>query len=211
MMSMFLAQIATVVVIAGNGPVEAARPAVNPFAQPQAAHPRIAQRAQGKNAAAKRQKIMRRIRSLRAWRLTEALDLDTKTAARLFPLLNSYDGKFAKVARQAGAVRRQMRSAMKASKPNSAQLNRLINQMVKLQRANWALQEARFRAVRKVLSPTQAAKILIILPQIDQRIRRQIRRAMRSRRGRGVKNPFRGGKTRPRRRPGKRGPYRDPF
>lgn len=212
MLSMFLTQIATVVVVAGSSPTEAARPAVSPTVNPF----QVAQgkKAQPKNAAAKRKRILRRIRTIRAWRLTEALDLDTQTAARLFPILNRFDVQFAKISKQAGQVRRQMRRSMRGGNPNAAQLNALINQMVKIQRASWSLREARFRAVRKVLTPAQAAKILIILPEIDRRIRRQIRQAMRGQRGRrgGVKNPFGGGKGPRQRGPrGGGGRFKDPF
>jgi hypothetical protein len=38
-----------------------------------------------------REKLRQRIESIKMWKLTQTLDLDEKTAARLFPLMNRYD------------------------------------------------------------------------------------------------------------------------
>ncbi len=160
--------------------------------------------APGANAAgsptieAKRAKLRQRIRALRAWRLTEALSLDEATAAKLFPILSRYDDQMVKAARQGRALRRQLRQAVKKGAPD-AQLDTLVNRVVAQQKATWKLQGQRFQAVRAVLSPRQAATILVVLPQIDRAIERQIRAAMRrgGKRGHGRRGP--------------RGVVKDPF
>lgn len=192
-----------------------AQPAKQPAAAPAAkARPGI---------EAKRARLRQRIRALRAWRLTEALELDEATAARLFPILSRYDDRMVKAARQGRALRRQLRQAVKKGAPD-AQMSALVDRVVAQQTAMWKLQAERFQAVRKVLSPRQAATILVVLPQIDRAIERQIRAAMKrhGKRGRGgrrapgaVKNPFGGpgnGKhRRPRPRPDRGGDMLNPF
>jgi len=170
----------------------AAQPAGQPTSAPAAkARPGI---------EAKRARLRQRIRAIRAWRLTEALKLDEATAAKLFPILSRYDGHLVKAARQGRTLRRQLRQAVKKGVPD-AQMSALVDRVVAQQAAMWKLQAKRFQAVRKVLSPRQAATILVVLPQIDRAIERRIRAAMKrgGKRGRGrraprggVKNPFDG-------------------
>jgi len=149
--------------------------------------------------AAKRKRLEGRIRALRVWRLTAALNLDEATATKLFPILHRYDGKFSALMRANAKERRQLRSLMGTS-GTDAQINAAINRMIKRQQQMWQLTRQRFAAMRRVLSAKRAAKLLVVLPRIDRQIRQEIRKAMRK---------HRRNRMRRRRRTG--GPYRDPF
>jgi Spy/CpxP family protein refolding chaperone len=127
----------------------------------------------------KREKVRQQIRALRAWRLTEALDLDEKTAAALFPVINQYDDRFETLTAAGARIHRELRRAV--ADGDDARTEELVDELVEHQRALWKLQEDRFRDVRKVLTPEQAARILILLPEIDRAIHAEIRKAMRSR------------------------------
>lgn len=127
----------------------------------------------------KREKVRQRIRALRAWRLTEALDLDEKTASALFPVINRYDGRFQKLTAAGARLHRDLRRSV--ADGDDARTDELVDELVEHQRQLWELQEARFRDVRKVLTPEQAARILILLPEIDRAIHAEIRKAMRPR------------------------------
>lgn len=133
---------------------------------------------QANTKKAKRDKIRQRIRAMRAWRLTEALDLDETTAAKLFPILNRFDEKMEPVARQGAKLRRQMRKAVKKG-AKAADVDKGIDALVAVKKKMNALQEKRFAALRKVVTPVQAAKMLVLLPEIDRAIQREIRKAMR--------------------------------
>ncbi len=136
--------------------------------------------------AAKRQKIRDRLRALRAWELTEALSLDEATAARLFPILGRFDQSLGRAMASAAALRRKLRAAADDPKADPGKLSQLVDQALAAQRTLWELQEQRLRAVEKVLSPRQTAKIILVLPEIDRRIQRQIRRIVKRGRGRGA-------------------------
>ncbi len=167
--------------------------------------PRVAQ-APGATPAArgKRRRIQKRIRALRIWRLTEALNLDEKTATRLFPILHRFDGQLTKLMRENAKQRRSLRPLLAATGTNS-QINAAINRMLKRQRQMWRLQKQRFAAMRVVLTPKQSAKLLVVLPQIDRQIRGEIRKAMRNHRQQRRNRR----RQRMRRRGG--GTHRDPF
>lgn len=142
-------------------------------ATPAAAGP-TAGEARGKGDG-KRAKIRQRIRALRAWMLTESLDLDEDTAAKLFPVINKYDEELEKVLGLGRTLREQLEQAVDADE--EATIDGLIDQMVAHQQKLWDLQDKRFAAVRKVLTAKQAARILVVLPEIDRRIQNQIRKA----------------------------------
>ncbi len=155
----------------------------------------------GEMSRQRRDKIKQRIRAMREWKLTDALELDATTADKLFPILDSYDEKFVKVMRQGRKLRRQLRKQVESGNANDKQLDKIVDKMLSNQRAVWTLNEKRFKAARNVVAAEQAAKLLIVLPQIDHAIRRQMHKALD-----GGKGPFRGrkGRRRPR-------DFQDPF
>ncbi|HUH02708.1 MAG TPA: hypothetical protein VML75_12000 [Kofleriaceae bacterium] len=151
---------------------------------------------------AKRDKLRQRIRALRAWRLTEALQLDEPTAAKLFPILARYDAKLEAEMKEGARLRRALRAMVKSGAPNPAAANALVDRMVKHQRQLSDLENRRFSEVRAALTPVQAAQILIVLPQIDRAIHREISQVMRKART-GARS--KAGKA------GKRGAVKNPF
>jgi len=136
------------------------------------------------DAATKRERVRKRLRAARAWKLTEALDLSEKDAARLFPVLNKYDEKFFALQRDGAKLRRALKQQLASGAANQAEVNHLIEQSLAQQQRVWELGRQRFAEVRRVLSPAQAAKALYVLPEIDRAILREIRKAVRGKRGR---------------------------
>lgn len=127
----------------------------------------------------KRDRIRDRIRAMRAWKLTEALELDEQTAARLFPILSRHDERYDALAAEAAAARGALRKEIEAAAPRAQVLERRMNELVAAHDKLHAWQKERFAAVRGVLTPEQAAKMLVLLPEIDQEVRRELRRAVR--------------------------------
>jgi len=132
----------------------------------------------------KREKVRQKIRTMRAWRLTEALNLDERTAEKLFPILNEYDEKFAKLARTTRKTRRALKQELDAAKPDPKRIDTLVDAMEKQHEKYYEWERDRFRAVRKVLTPEQTGRIVIVLPKLDRTIHREIRKAMRGKNGR---------------------------
>lgn len=142
---------------------------------------------------AKRERIKQRILAMRAALLTTELQLDEQTAAKLFPVLSKYDDRFAALLRDNADLRKQAQDAYQRGDDKT--LDELIDKIVANQRARWDTEEARFKDVRKVLTPQQAARIFVVLPQIDRRIQNQLRRALGG--GGGGRRRGRGGGTQP--------------
>lgn len=131
------------------------------------------------NAAAqqRREQIKERIRALRAYALTTQLSLDQATAGKLFPLLARYDDELDKLLVQHVALQRRLRQADKLRDP--AAINQLVDQALANQRALWNLEEQRIADLRKILTPAQTARVLVVLPAFERKIQNRLQQAIR--------------------------------
>jgi len=128
----------------------------------------------------RREQIKKKIRALRAYTLTDELQLDEQTAARLFPLLSRYDDDFDKLLEQRVNVQRRLKYVDTVRDPRA--IERLIDEAIANQRGFWDLQDKRIQALRKILTPAQTAKLLVALPALERRIENQLRKAIVQRR-----------------------------
>jgi hypothetical protein len=160
------------------------------------AAPALAQKAE------RREKVKKKLKAMRAYVLTEELGLDDTTAAKVFPILSDYDVELEKVAKTGVELRDKARQA-EADGDDKA-LDKIIDELVANQRKRWDLDEERFEKLRKVLTTKQAAKLLIVLPEIDRQVMQAARRAAR---GEKADKPAKGkaGKRKARGKAGRRG------
>ncbi len=135
----------------------------------------------------RREQIKKKIRALRAYTLSDELALDEQTAARLFPVLSRYDDDFDKLLEQRVDVQRRLRRADTVK--DTRAINRLIDEAIVNQRGFWDLQDRRLQALRKILTPAQTAKLLVVLPALERRIENQLRKAIVQRRPGGAPAP----------------------
>jgi hypothetical protein len=132
----------------------------------------------GPRGTARRERLRQRIRAMRAWYLTEQLQLDDTTAGRLFPILGQFDDDLEALRQRGGKLRRTLRREMDSPRPDPAAVNRLIDALLAHYGDLYRVQRERFAAVRRVVTPAQSARLLLLLPRIDDAVRRQIQRAM---------------------------------
>jgi hypothetical protein len=125
--------------------------------------------------ADRREKIKQRIRALRAYTLTEQLDLDEATAAKLFPALAKYDDEFDKLLVARADLQRRLAAAGSLKDP--AAIDRLVDEAVANQKALWTTEEQRLAQLRKILTPAQTARVLVVLPAMERKIQNQLKRA----------------------------------
>ncbi len=133
--------------------------------------------AQPGGGGGKREKIKQQILSLRAWMLTRELALDEATAGKVFPVLAKYDDQFAKILRENLDLRREAEGA--AARSDNKALDNVVDKLLANQRARWAIEEARFKDVRRVLTPAQAARLVVVMPKVDRRLQLELRKALR--------------------------------
>jgi hypothetical protein len=139
--------------------------------------------AQGPQAAQRREKIKKRIRALRAFTLTDELSLDEATAGKLFPILAKYDDEIDKQLQLRADLQRQL--AASGDLHDAKALDRLIDASVANQHGFWELEDKRLAELRKVLTPNQTARLLVVLPALERKIQNQLQRAIEGKAGPG--------------------------
>jgi hypothetical protein len=122
----------------------------------------------------RREKIKQRIRALRAYTLTEQLDLDEPTAAKLFPALAKYDDEFDKLLQERADVQRRLQQA--GSLTDTKEIDKLVDDAIANQRALWDAEDRRIKQLRTILTPAQTARVLVVLPEMERKVMTQLRR-----------------------------------
>jgi hypothetical protein len=120
------------------------------------------------------EKIRKRVASLRMWRLTQILDLNSKTASKLFPVINEYDKRRLVIEQIMGKNMRRLRSSVETA--GEDELHMLVNN---LKNNHWKLQEINNQEMEKlegILSVRELARFMIFKQDFDQELKRTISR-----------------------------------
>ncbi|HXU00767.1 MAG TPA: hypothetical protein VN903_07240 [Polyangia bacterium] len=122
-----------------------------------------------------RKEVLERMRALRAWRIVEELKLDEKASARLFPILAKYDEQELALASERRDIARELRTLLAVPHPDDAKLTGAINRMLANRAKRHAFKDERIQELRKVLTPVQQAKLVLLLPQLEREFAQFIR------------------------------------
>ena len=115
-----------------------------------------------------RKEVLERMRALRAWKIVEALKLDEATSARLFPILSRYDEREMAIAAERHVIMHDLREATEAPHPDDARLTVTLNKLLANRAKQRTLHDDRVKDVRKVLTPVQQAKLVLLLPRLER-------------------------------------------
>jgi hypothetical protein len=124
----------------------------------------------------KRERVKKRIRALRAYTLTEELGLNETDAGKLFPVLSKFDDDFDRLLTERQQLQQQLDGA--GNLKDKRAIDKLIDQALANQRATWDVEDKRIAEIRKILTPAQVARMLIVLPALERRIQNQLRNAV---------------------------------
>jgi len=124
----------------------------------------------------RRERIKKRIRALRAYTLTEELQLDEATAGKLFPLLARYDDEFDRLLGARADIAKRLAIAGHGNDARAA--DKLVDEAIANQRAFWEMEDKRLAELRKILSAQQVARLLVVLPPLERKIENQLRNAI---------------------------------
>ena len=141
-----------------------------------AAAPAEAQR-RGPPVVDRREAIKNKIRALRAVELQRELQLGEQELSRVLPILSKWDDVTDKLLVARADLRRRLAAVDLAADPRAT--NKLVDETADNQRAFWDLEDKRLRELRKVLTPAQVARLLIVLPAFERRIQRQLSKTAR--------------------------------
>ena len=91
-------------------------------------------------------------------------------------MLARYDDETDKLLEKRVDIQRRLRHADSLKDPRA--IERLIDEAVAIQRGFWDLEDKRVADLRKVLTPGQTAKLLVVLPALERKIQNQLRKAI---------------------------------
>ncbi len=135
-----------------------------------------------------KEKIRKRIKTLKMWQLTETLELNEQKAAKIFPIINKYDNKRFKVRR---LIRKDM-SELKRS-VDTANEKRLKEIILKLENSHKMAQEIdkkEMDTLKSMLSVRDTARFIIFRHKFDKDMKKIIYEAKekRMRRAKDTRN-----------------------
>jgi len=121
------------------------------------------------------EKVRKRVETLRMWKLTKALDLDEKTSAQLFPLLNGYDKKRAEIERALWTGMKDLRDSLRER--SEGRLRDILDRLEMDHKALQRINDEERAEVKKILTVEQQAKFVLFQVEFNKEIRRIIAEA----------------------------------
>jgi len=125
---------------------------------------------------ARAQRIKERIRERRAFELTDALDLDPQTAARMAAVFARYDDEFDRLLAARNELQRKLTGADQIKDPRA--LQKLIDDAIANQHSFRDVEDHRLAELRTILTPQQTARLIVVLPQLERRLQNQLQKAI---------------------------------
>lgn len=117
----------------------------------------------------KRERVKQKVRTMRAYFLTDALNLDPTTAGKMFPIIEKFDVETDALA----AARVGLRAKLETTTDAKA-LNKVIDDLVANQKATFDVDAKRLAELRTILSPQQVAKLMVALPEFEKRLQTRL-------------------------------------
>lgn len=122
-----------------------------------------------------KEKVRQRIETLRMWKLTKDLDLDEKTSAHLFPLLNRYGKKRAEMEHAMQENINDLKESLREKR--EGQLRVILDRLEQNHKGIRNLKDAEWEEMKKILTVEQQARYVIFLQEFDREMRRIITEA----------------------------------
>ncbi len=116
-------------------------------------------------------RMRERIELIKMWKLTEVLDLDQETAAKLFPLIHDFDSQQQALRKKRGQTIKQMGEELKKDSPDDSVLRPLIEEFKKNETEMVKLRMERLDRLSKVLTDEQIAKMIALIPKFERDVR----------------------------------------
>lgn len=140
-------------------------------------------------SAEQREEIRKKIEAVRVWRMTEALKLDEKTAAKFIPVISSIEQRRAELMREQMDAMRDLRQGVALQRPDEKRLKAVIDKIELNNREMMKLMEKEIEAAKDYLTIEQQARFLLFQHEFQRDMRRMINRARGGRGMEGMRGP----------------------
>ena len=122
-----------------------------------------------------KEELRERIGMMRIWKLTEALDLDEKTALRLFPVLHKYGKERAEIHESAGKDKKELKEALEEK--SYGQIKGILERLERIQKKLQELNEEEKAELRDILTIEQQAKFILFHHDFARRVKKIVAEA----------------------------------
>lgn len=122
----------------------------------------------------RREEVRKKIEAVRIWRLTEELNLDTDTSAKLSSLLSSLEQKRRTIMREQMEAMRDLRSMLKAAKPDEAKIKPLLEKLERNHHEMQGVRDQEAKGLKGILTVEQQARFLVFQQEFQREMRDMI-------------------------------------
>jgi Spy/CpxP family protein refolding chaperone len=122
----------------------------------------------------KHERLRERVELMAMWKLTDALNLDQETAAKLFPMLHDLNVQQQKLREKRREIVKGMKVELEKKKPDSKALKKMIEQFQENEIDMVKLRNKKLDDTAKLLTDEQVAKMIVFVPQFERDVRQMI-------------------------------------
>ena len=126
--------------------------------------------------------VRKKIEALRAWQLSEVLDMDEETNYRLFPAMRQADQERWKIESRNRQLVREMSQSLERRNPDPQKIDKILDELQSNRRELVRSEERHLEMVRQILSPEDTARYLMFQIKFQKEIKRKVAQAFRDRR-----------------------------
>jgi Spy/CpxP family protein refolding chaperone len=124
-------------------------------------------------------RVRKKVEALRAWQLTEELDLDQETSSKLFPAMKDADEARWRIEAQNRALFQEMVHLANDGKPDSGRINNILDQLQANRMEMARIEEQHMKRIRQIFSPEDAARYLMFTLRFHKELREKAARSFR--------------------------------
>jgi hypothetical protein len=136
-------------------------------------------------------RVRKKVEALRAWRLTEELNLDEGTSARLFPAMREADEERRQIHVRNRELIREMTRELAGEGTGPARIDEILDELTANRREMFRAEERHLNRVREILDSEGTARYLMFQLRFERELKRKAAEAFQERRktGDGPRGP----------------------
>ena len=127
-------------------------------------------------------RVRKKVEALRAWQLTEVLNLDEETSSRLFPAMRQTDQERWKIESRNRELVREMSQSLERSNLDPRKIDGILDELLSNRMELVRVEARHLERVRQILSPEDTARYLLFQIRFQREIKRKAAQAFRDRR-----------------------------
>ncbi len=124
-------------------------------------------------------RVREKIETLRAWRISEELDLDEKTSARLFSAMREADDEVWRIEVRNRKLMRELKAELEKDKNEPARISEILDHLRNNRMEKVRAEDRHFLRVREILTPEDTARYLMFQLKFQRELQERAARAFR--------------------------------